>query len=66
MVDMKQEVLDPLLFRSSQECRCHWGGGLETDGEEDHGFVRVLTGDAQGIEGVIDGADIAPLGPLLG
>jgi hypothetical protein len=42
------------------------GRGFEADGEEDHGFFRVLFGDAQGIEGVIDRADIAPLGALLG
>ncbi|MNH18288.1 hypothetical protein D3C79_779860 [compost metagenome] len=66
MVDMKQEILNPLSFSGSQQGCGHRGGGLETDGEEDHGFLRVLTGDAQGIEGVIDRADIAPLGPLLG
>ncbi|MNG00953.1 hypothetical protein D3C84_839110 [compost metagenome] len=65
MVDMKQEVLNPLSFSGSQQGCSHGGGGLETDGEEDHGFLRVLTGDAQRIEGVIDRADIAPLGPLL-
>ncbi|MNL11315.1 hypothetical protein D3C87_1321460 [compost metagenome] len=66
MVDMKQQVIDTLLFRGSQKCRSHRGGGFETYGEEDHGLFRVLFGDTQGIEGVIDGADIAPLGPLLG
>ena len=66
MVDMKQEVQGPLLFSGSQQGGRHRGGGLETDGEEDHGFVRILFGDTQGIEGVIDGADIAPLGALLG
>ena len=37
-------------------------GRLEADGEEDHLPVRVLDGDAQGVERRVDEPDIGPLG----
>src|ERR1700677_2396931 len=55
------EISDTLFTCLPDGHRICWRGGLETDGEEHHLFVRMSASDPQAIEGRVNHFDVSSL-----